>query len=125
MIKDLIQTSLDTALDSKNILVYDQRKSGADADQYIVYSMSGDNQEEFADDKVLVKNANVTVRYYYRSEKLDNYPTRQYIREIEDLIESTLESVGFNVPFGRFDGGDIDDIGFHTTIFECEYWRVV
>ena len=125
MIKDLIQTSLDTVLYPKGIYVYEQRKSGTDADQYVVYSMSGDIQEEFADDTVLIKNANVTIRYYYRSENLDNYTTKQSVREVEELIESTLESVGFNVPFGRFDGGDVDDIGYHTTIFECEYWRVV
>lgn len=123
MIKDLIQESLDTALN--NIYVYEQRKSGTDADEYVVYSTSGDNQVEFADDEVLVKNANFTVKYYYRSDKLDNYATREEVRVIEDLIETTLKDNGFSIPFGRFDGGDVDDIGFHTTIFECQYWRVV
>lgn len=125
MIKNLIQTTLDDILYSKDIFVYEQRKSGKDANQYVVYSMSGDNKEEFVDDKVLIKNANVTIKYYYRSENLDNYTTRQEIREIEQLIESALESAGFEIPYGSFDGGDVDNIGYHTTIFECEYWRVV
>ena len=64
-------------------------------------------------------------RYYYRAEKLDNYSTRKKVREIEDLIESSLEEAGFEIPYGRFDAGDIDDIGYMATIFECEYWRVI
>ena len=125
MIKDLIQTSLDATLYPKNIYVYEQRKSGADADQYVVYSANGDTPESYADNEPIVKNATVTIKYYYRSEKLDNYTTRQEVREIENLIQTALEDVGFKIPFGRFDGGDVDDIGYHTTIFECEYWRVV
>ena len=125
MIKDLVQLTLDTVLYPKNIYVYEQRKSGTDADEYVVYSASGDNRENFADDEVLTKNASVTVKYYYRAEKLDNYSTRKKVREIEDLIETSLEDAGFAIPFGKFDAGDVDDIGYMTTVFECEYWRVV
>jgi len=125
MIKNLLQTSLDASLYSQGIYVHEQRKSGPDADEYVVYSTSGDIKEEFADDKVNVKNANVTVRYFYRESKLFNYTSKQAVRAIEDLIESTLESNGFEIPFGRFDAGDVDGIGYMTTVFECEYWRVV
>lgn len=125
MIKDLIQTTLDAVLYPKNIYVYEQRKSGQDADEYVVYSLSGDIREDFADDETIVKNANVTVKYFYRAEKLDNYSTKKKVREIEDLIEISLEEAGFVIPFGRFDAGDIDDIGYFATVFECEYWRVV
>lgn len=125
MIKDLVQLTLDTVLFTKGILVHDQRKSGPDADEYVVYSFGGDSGEDFADDEALTKNANITVRYYYRAEKLDNYSTRKKVREIEDLIESSLESAGFDIPFGRFDAGDVDDIGYMVTVFECEYWRVM
>lgn len=125
MVKDLVQTSLDAVLYSKNIYVYEQRKSGADADEYVVYSLSGDPSGDFADNEAITKSANVTIRYYYRSEKLDNYATKQTIRTTEKLIADTLKEAGFSIPFGYFDGGDIDDIGFHTTIFECEYWRVI
>lgn len=125
MIKDLVQLTLDNVLYSKNIYVYEQRKSGRDADEYVVYSLSGDTREDFADDETMVKNANVTVKYFYRVEKLDNYTTRKKVREIEDIIETTLEESGFVIPFGKFDAGDIDDIGYFVTVFECEYWRVV
>ena len=125
MIKTLVQLTLDTVLYPKGIYVYEQRKSGEDTDQYIVYSANGDSKESFADDKATVKNATATIRYYYRSEKLDNYETKLEVREVENLIEEALENAGFEMPFGKFDGGDVDDIGFHTTIFECEYWRVI
>lgn len=125
MIKNLIQTVLDDALYKKGIYVFEQRKTGHDLDQYVVYSISGDIREEHADDEVILKNANITIRYFYRTDLLDNYDSRQNIREIEDIIEEALESAGITIPFGRFDGGDIDDIGYFTTIFECEYWRAV
>lgn len=125
MIKDLVQTTLDTVLYPKDIYVYEQRKSGPDADEYVVYSSSGDSREDFADDETLIKNTSITVRYYYRAEKLDNYSTRQKVREVEDLIETALENAGFDIPFGIFDAGDVDDIGYMVTVFECEYWRVV
>lgn len=125
MIKDLVQITLDTTLYSRGIFVHEQRKSGADTDEYIVYSSSGDSSEDFADDVPLTKNASITVRYYYRAEKLDNYTTRKKVREIEDLIENSLVEAGFEIPFGRFDAGDVDDIGYMVTLFECEYWRVV
>lgn len=125
MVKDLVQTTLDTVLYPKGIHVHEQRKSGPDANEYVVYSMSGDIKESFADDKANAKNANITVKYFYREDKLANYTTRQAVRAIEDLIETTLEANGFEIPFGRFDAGDIDGIGYMATIFECDYWRVV
>ncbi len=125
MIKNLVQTSLDTVLYPKGIYTHDQLKTGDDADEYVVYSMSGDIKEGFTDDKVNLKNANVTVRYFYRESKLGNYASRQAVREIEDLIETTLEANGFEIPFGRFDAGDVDGIGYRATIFECEYWRAL
>lgn len=125
MIKDLVQTTLDNVLYEKNIFVHEQRKSGPDADEYVVYSSSGESREFYADDVNLTRNASVTVRYYYRAEKLDNYSSRKKVREIENLIENALEGAGFEIPYGRFDGGDIDDIGYMVTIFECEYGRVI
>lgn len=126
MIKNLVQTTLDNALyTSKSILSHEQVKSGPDADQYIVYSLSGDGEEFHADDVELIKAASITVRYYYRKEKLGSYTSKQAIRAVEDLIESSMKAAGFSLPFGRFDGGDVDDIGYMVTIFEFEYWRVV
>lgn len=125
MIKDKLQLCLDNALYNENIYVHEQKKTGKDANEYVVYSFSGDIKEAFADDKVNVKSANVTVRYFYRESLLEKYSTRQSVRRIEQLIESTLEENGFEVPNGGFDAGDVDDIGYLVTVFECEYWRAI
>jgi hypothetical protein len=125
MIKDLLQTCLDNVLLSKKIYVHEQKKSGKDADQYVVYSVNGDEKSAYADDTANSKNASVTVKYFYRESKLETHASKVKVREIEDLIESTLESSGFEIPFGRFDAGDIDGIGYMVTVFECEYWRVI
>lgn len=125
MIKDLVQEILDNVLYPKGIYTHEQRKIGPDTSQYVVYRMGGDSKEAHADDEVLTKAASITVIYFYRTNLIDNYETKQQVREIEDLIESALEDAGFSIPYGRFDGGDINDIGYYTTIFECEYWRVV
>lgn len=122
--KDIIQTALDTAL-YPDVLVYDQRKTGPDADEYIVYSQSGDSQEAFTDDRPILKAGSMTVRYYYRAERIETYTERQAIKTREDTIQTALEGAGFTIPFGKFDAGDVDDIGYFVTVFECEYWRVV
>ena len=125
MIKSLVQQTLDDVLYEKNIYVHEQRKSGPDADEYVVYAQAGDPKESFADDEPLTKNAMITVKYFYRASKLDNYSSKQKVRETERLIETALENAGFSIPPGPFDAGDVDDIGYFVTVFECEYWRVV
>lgn len=124
--KTLIQTALDTALYSTyKIQSHDQRKTGPDADEYIVYSQSGDSAEAHADNQPILKAGSVTVRYYYRAEKIETHTGRQAIKTREDAIQTALEGAGFIIPFGRFDAGDVDDIGYFVTVFECEYWRAV
>jgi hypothetical protein len=125
MIKTLLQETLDNALIPKNIYSYDQRKTGNNANEYIVYSVSGEVKDSFADNINLVKHTNITVRYYYNAELLGDFESRKQIRENEKLIEQALEDQGFYMPFGKFDGGDIDDIGYLVTIFECEFWEVL
>ena len=124
MIRELIQTTLDNAL-HPDVLSYWQRKSGDAADEYIVYSVSGDPGEFFADDQVQARNANVTIHYYYRSEMMDTAHGRLAITAREDAIEAALRGAGILVPFGRFDAGDVDDVGYFVTVFEAQYWRVV
>lgn len=125
MIKTLLQETLDNALIPKNIYSYDQRKTGNNANEYIVYSVSGEVKDDFADNINLIKHTNITVRYYYNDELLGDFESRNQIRENEKLIEQALEEQGFYMPFGKFDGGDIDDIGYLVTIFECEFWEVL
>jgi len=124
MIRALVQTALDASL-YPNVLTHWQRKSGPDVDEYIIFSLGGDETMHFADNVPVVKAASVTVRYYYRADKLDTHTGRQAIQTREDAIETALKAAGFGFPFGKVDAGDVDDIGFYVTVWECEYWRTV
>lgn len=122
--RNLIQTALDNAFNGA-VKAYWQRKIGSDADEYIVYSLDGDVPENFADDEPLTKTGSVTLRYYYREKLLDTRAGRLAVESRENAIAAAVEAAGFTIPNGKFDAGDVDDIGYGTTIFECEYWRVV
>ncbi len=122
--RHLLQQTLDDAL-YPDVYSFWQRKSGADVDEYVVYTLSGDVPEAYADNQPLVKAADVTVRYYYRVGRLNTFAGRKAVEDREEQIEAALNDAGFTVPFGKFDGGDIDDIGFYVTVFECLYARVV
>lgn len=125
MIKALIQSTLDTALTGKGIKVYEQRKTGEDAEQYIVYSKGSTTSDDYADDTTLIQNDSVTIQYYYRDTYLETRAGRSKIHENEELIKSALITAGFQLPNGYFDAGDVDDIGFMVTIYECDYQQVV
>lgn len=128
MIGDLIQSALDAVLYNDGVYVYWNRKTeteGQDPDEYVVYTINGDSGETFADNKPLIKAASATIRYYYRDNLLDIHAGRQKIKARRDTILSALEAADISVPNGPFDAGDIDDIGFGTIVFECEYWRAV
>ena len=124
-IRGLVQTALDTALAAKQVYTYWQRKSGADANEYIVYTLSGDSAESHADDATLVMAGGITVKYYYRAEKISTHTGREAVKSREAAIQAALEGAGFDIPYGRFDAGDVDDIGYFVTVWEAEYWRVV
>ena len=123
--KALIQSTLDTALAGKNIKVYEQRKTGEDAKEYIVYTKGTTTSDNFADDSVLVQTDSVTVKYYYSDSFMDTRTGRTQIHTIEELIKTALINAGFSLPGGYFDAGDVDEIGYMVTIFECDYQRVI
>ncbi|NLB52084.1 MAG: hypothetical protein GX808_04005 [Syntrophomonadaceae bacterium] len=123
-IRGLVQTALDNTLKGA-VKVFWQRKKGADADEYIVFTLSGDSTEFFADNEPLVMAGDVTVRYFYRDYYLDDQAEREHVKSQEKIIQTALEGAGFVLPFGKFDAGDVDNIGYFTTVFECEFWRNV
>ena len=127
-IREYVQTTLDTALFDDGVRVYWQRKAqtdGEDPDEYVVYTLDGDPAMNHADDKPLIRAGNVAIRYYYRDTLLDTFAGREQIAGREIQISAAVIAAGFVLPNGYFDSGDIDSIGFGTTIFDCDYWRVV
>lgn len=127
-IRGHLQTVLDNALYPAGVRSYWRRKAettGENPDEYIVYTLDGDPVEVYADDAPLVQSANVAVRYYYRDTMLGTHAGRTVVKNREEEIATALKQGGFTLPFGFFDAGDIDDIGFGVTLFECNYSRVV
>lgn len=124
MIRDKVQQTLDTEFKGTP-RVYWQRKSGPDTDEYIIFVQSGIIDEFHADDVPLLKTGNITVSYYYRAELLETYQGRQAVQSREDAIIAALEGAGFTIPYGSFDAGDVDGIGYLVSVFECEYGMVV
>lgn len=128
-IRTTVQSTLDTALTTDRVYVHWQKKAeipgDTNPDEYIVYTMGGDYDRVFADDEPLVKEADVTLRYYYRAEKLDTNAGRTAIETRQESILAAMKSAGFYTPSGFFDAGDVDDIGFLTSVSEWNYARTV
>lgn len=119
----LTQQTLDAALPL--VHSYWQRKSDSDtSNEYIVYTHDND-VATYADGLPILRNANVTVKYYYQDTLLDTSAGRAAIKLRKSVIVNALQAAGFSVPFGAADVGDIDDIGFGTAIIECYFGRVV
>jgi hypothetical protein len=123
MIYTDIQTVLDTAL-YPDVLSYWMRKTGADADEYVVYTIDSDDATN-ADDEPLIRNANVAVRYYFKDSLIGTSAGRTKVQNRADTIISALESNGYSVPFGPQNIGNIDDIGYGVLLIECYKGRVV
>lgn len=124
MIRSLVQLTLDNALYPKGVYSFWQRKTEVDEhNEYIVYTTT-DIDEFFADDEPLVKSAEVTVRYFYRSGMAETEAGRQVVDDRKKLIMRSMKKAGFDCPFGAFDAGDIDNNGYFATIFEFEYKEV-
>lgn len=124
-IRSLVQTTLDAVL-YPDVRVYWLRKSdGEDPDEYVVYTLDGDPVGAYADDVPLTRDANVSIRYYYRDSMTTTKTGRAAIGWREGQIAAALLAGGFTLPNGYFDVGDIDDIGYGTTIFEAYFSRVV
>jgi hypothetical protein len=118
-----VQTVLDNALYS-DVLSYWMRKTGTDADEYVVYTIDSDEATN-ADDRPLIRNTNIAVRYYFKDSLIGTSAGRTKVQNRADAIVSALESNGYSVPYGPQNIGDIDDIGYGVLLIECYKGRVV
>ena len=123
MIYGDIQTVLDTAL-YPDVLSYWMRKTGADADEYVVYTIDSDEATN-ADDEPLIRNTNVAVRYYFKDSLIGTSAGRTKVQNRAGTIVSAFESNSYSVPYGPQNIGDIDDIGYGVLLIECYKGRVV
>ena len=128
-VREMIQSTLDAALVGTNVYVFWQRRveilSTPNPDEYVIYTLGGDYDREFADNEPLIKEQDITIKYYYRSEKTETSAGRTLIKSRENTILNSLKAAGFYSPSGFFDVGDIDDIGYFTSVSEWSFARVV
>jgi len=126
--RDKVQTALDTALVGTGVYVFWQRRveiAGAtNPGEYVVYTLAGDRDRAFADNDPLIKNAEVVVRYFYRLEMVGTQTGRTAIKARETALLAALHGAGFRTPNGAFDAGDIDDVGYFTSIIAGVLSRV-
>ena len=126
-IRGKIQLALDTALFADKVFSFWNRKVevvGENKDEYIVYTLSGDTPESYADNSELIKLHEVTIRYYYRDTLPQTSAGRTKVKNRETQIVEALRNDDFEIT-NVFDAGDIDNVGFFVSLIECQYWEVV
>ena len=127
-IRGKIQLTLDTALYADKVFSFWNRKVevvGENKDEYIVYTLSGDTPESYADNSELIKLHEVTIRYYYRDTLPQTSSGRSKVKNRETQIIEALRNADFETPNDASDVGDIDNIGFFVSLIECQCWEVV
>lgn len=128
-IQSLVQSTLDNAL-MGTVYVFWQRKveieGDPNPDEYVVYTRGTDDDLEEADNgQVITKEADVTIRYYYKCELVESAEGRAMVKGRESTILTALKDAGFLCSGGFFDAGDVDAVGCFTSIAECSYWRAI
>lgn len=126
-VRGKIQLALDTALFADKVFSFWNRKVevvGENKDEYIVYTLSGDTPESYADNSELIKLHEVTIRYYYRDTLPQTSAGRTKVKNRETQIVEALRNDDFEIT-NVFDAGDIDTVGFFVSLIECQYWEVV
>lgn len=123
MIKDLVQLVLDNTFHAEIPCFWQTKTDDTDQSEYIVYT-TNDIDECFAGNEPLIKVANVTVKYFYRNDLIGTYEGRTAIGGNIKKIMRQFKRFNFDCPTGAFDGGDVDGIGFLTSIMEFEYKEI-
>ena len=125
-VREYVQATLDDALSCDGIQSFWLRhiETQEPAREYIVYTLGGVTPDAYADNRAFIRTASVTFRYYYSEEFTLTPKGREHIRKTEKRIAKALRRAGFSLPDGWFDAGDIDDIGYGTTVFEADLQEV-
>lgn len=127
-VRSHMQETLDGVLSADNVRVFWQRKTdtdGADLDEYVVYTLDGDDTEAYADNTPQTRSANISVRYYYDLGLIETAAGRESIKARENAILAGLREAHFVVFNGPFDAGDIDNVGCGVALFDCYFDEVV
>ncbi|MHC1772949.1 MAG: hypothetical protein AB9907_14710 [Flexilinea sp.] len=124
----LVQTTLDDALETDAVRVYWGQRGEIDDDankqEYIVYTQDSDDVLESADGNVVARTASIAVRLYIDQNRCRSYAGRTAWKTRTDAIISAMESAGFLCAGGWSEIGDVDDVGFSTFLAIFDISRV-
>jgi len=119
----IIQKTMDDAFAADGLYTYWQTKAetSGEVDEYIVFTLAGQQGEAWSDDIPYITRADATIRYFYRREKISNHRGRTSVMQRTADMWTALNGAGFDCPAGPFDAGDIDGNGYRCTIMEVNY----
>jgi hypothetical protein len=116
--RNAIQSALDKHLKGVAAGSYWKQRTGpVIGDEYVAYALSANAPASWADDEEVGREEEWTVVYYYPADLHDSNIGREHIDRLAELIREAMESIGFSVTY--YDGGDFDEIGLETIVFEC------
>jgi hypothetical protein len=119
----LLQTILDNALYSLGVNSYWGERADITADEYVIYSVSGDSNPDYADDAPSTRSVYCIIGYYYSVKLAGTHAGRSKIKAHEALIRSALLAAGFSV--NSFDDADPSDMAYRRIVFEAERGEVI
>lgn len=124
----LIQTTLDTELQSIPLRSYWKRRPEVDndpnPDEYIVYTVDEHEPDDGADGGILIYRSYAVIRYFCRDSWITDAASISLIRSHMDAIRDALTACGFDVSSSWQDVGDVDGISFETFVLNAEYVEV-
>lgn len=89
--------------------------------KYIIFNLEGTEHKNFADNIGLINVTTIILRYYYRTELIEDYQERKEIFLIKNKIIKVMEKNNFSLVLGGFNIGNYDMAGFSGMGFEFLY----
>lgn len=116
-----VQIALDTALYEDGVRSYWKRRkktTGANPDEYIVYTIGGEERYAYADNSDQLSATNITLRYYHDINLTDSQAGRVEVDKRINQIIDAMRAGGFRYDGERLDAGPIDDAEYNAVVLE-------
>ena len=125
---NLVQNTLDTALNGLNIKVYwTRRLDGVETPnpaEYVIFMLDEENNDVMADGRTITIRSDISVLYYVSESMLRDSAGRARIQNRKRLIREALKTAGFETPRGWSPIGDVDLIGFEVFVLDAAYIEI-
>lgn len=126
MILDTVQAVLDTYLNGAVYAFWNQfieipQKTQS---EYVIYSQSDSPTGMSADNKPLIRDVGITIRYYFDSNLEKTSTGRTGVLARADGILNAMENAGFETTTGIMFMGDIDSVGKSVAVMDFTFMEV-